>query len=72
MAVETKFDSILHEIQQSKLNFVINLTPYAANIILKKSTLVDLNGTFATPSPPLVRLLEQSLREKTDAESETD
>ena len=41
MAIETTFNSILNEIQLSKLNFVMQLTPYAAYITLKKSTQVD-------------------------------
>ena len=41
MAIDTTFNSILNEIQLSKLNFAIHLTPYAAYITLKKSTLVD-------------------------------
>ena len=64
MAVDAKFNSILKEIQQSKLNFVINLTPFSASITLKKSSQVDQNGVQLLPTPPILRLLEQSLNEK--------
>ena len=70
MAVNSKFNSILEEVQQSKLNFCINLTPYAAYITLKKSTQVDPNGNQAVPTPPVLRLLELSLQEKLDHELE--
>ena len=70
MVVDSKFNSILKEIQQSKLNFVISLTPFSANITLKKSTQVDKNGAHISPAPPSFLLLEQSLREKIRADEE--
>ena len=70
MAVNSKFNSILDEVQQSKLNFCINLTPYAAYITFKKSAQVDPYGNQAVPTPPVLRLLELSLREKLDHELE--
>ena len=57
MAIETKFDSIINEIQLSKLNFVVNITPYAAYITLKKSTLVNQSGIHSLLSPPILNLL---------------
>ena len=50
------FNSILNEIQMSKLN-------YAAYITLKKSTQVDIQGNHLDPSPPLLTLLQQSNNE---------
>ena len=70
MAVDAKFNSILKEIQQSKLNFAINLTPFSASITLKKSSQVDQNGVQLLPTPPILRLLEQSLNEKMYSEAE--
>ena len=70
MAVDTKLNSILSEIQQSNLNFMINLTPYAAYVTIKKSTQVDKNGLSMLPSPPVLRLLDECLREKLNAENE--
>ena len=70
MAVNAKFNSIVKEIQQSNLNYLINLTPYAAYVTLKKSSQLDINGSRALPSPPALSLLEQSLREKLNSESE--
>ena len=63
MAIDTKFNSILNEIQLSKLNFAIQITPFAAYITLKKSTQVDKNGAHAIPSPPLFQMLQQAYRE---------
>ena len=70
MTIDTTFNSILNEIQLSKLNFMINVTPYAAYITLKKSTLVDKEGFQSLPSPPVLRILEQTVREKFDVEAE--
>ena len=70
MAVDTKLNSILSEIQQSNLNFMINLTPYAAYVTIKKSTQVDKNGLSMLLSPPVLRLLDECLREKLNAENE--
>ena len=63
MAVDTTFNSILNEIQLSKLNFAIQITPFAAYITLKMSTQVDKNGAHAIPSPPLFQMLQQAYHE---------
>ena len=68
MAVNATFNSIVHEIQLSNLNFMVNMTPYAAYITLKKSTQVDRNGSPLSPSPPVVCQLEQAVRGKYEAE----
>ena len=60
MAANSTFSSILNEIQLSNLNFKIEMTPFAANIILKKSVLRDKNGFAAIPSPPILFLLQES------------
>ena len=60
MAVSAAFSSILNEIQLSNLNFKIEMTPFAAIVILKKSVLRDKNGYTAIPSPPILSLLQQS------------
>lgn len=60
MAASATFSSILNEIQLSNLNFKIEMTPFAAIIILKKSVLRDKNGYPAIPSPPILSLLQQS------------
>ena len=50
MAIDNKFGSILQEIELSNLNFAMKITPYAAYITLKKSTVVDMKGTPSQPS----------------------
>ena len=60
MATNTTFSSILNEIQYSNLNFSIKMTPFAAYITLKKSVQKDINGFYATPSPPLLFLFQQA------------
>ena len=44
MAAHRTFDSILQQIQFSNLNFRIQLTPFAANISLKKTPVRDKSG----------------------------
>ena len=63
MAINSTFNSILNEIQLSRLNFTINLTPFAAHITLKKSAQVDKLGNPLSPSPPILFLLQQSSRD---------
>ena len=45
MAAHKTFDSILRQIQFSNLNFRIQLSPFAANISLKKTPVKDMSGT---------------------------
>ena len=49
MSVDATFSSILNEV-----------TPYAAYITLKKSTLKDQDGSLAFPSPPVLSLLQEA------------
>ena len=70
MAVDSTFNSIVNEIQLSKLNFVIQLTPFSANITLKRSTQLDKDGVPCQPSPPLFMLLQQAYHEQFLAKQE--
>lgn len=63
MSVSNTFSSLLGEIQLSNLNYSIHMTPFAANITLKKSTQKDQNGVHLPPSPPLLQLLQQAHQE---------
>ena len=51
MAVSNTFNSIVNEIQMSKLNFAIQLTPLAAYITLKKTIQVDNDGVLFSQRP---------------------
>ena len=55
------FDNIITQIQNSSLNFQIQLSPFAANISLKKSLIKDKSGSIVFP-------MTSSLS-KTDSES---
>ena len=70
MAVNTTYSSILNEIQLSNLNYSIQMTPYASYITLKKSVQKDLTGAPATPSPPLLFLLQTSHQENNQLHEE--
>ena len=63
MAINSTFTSILNEIQLFNLNFSIQMTPFAAYITLKRSVQKDLNGEHATPSPPILVLLQHAQQE---------
>ena len=43
------FNDILNNIQSSKLNFCLQLSPYSANISLKKTFLTDRSGNVLLP-----------------------
>ena len=44
MAAATAFNNIVQQVQSSNLNFMIQLSPFAANISLKKTPLKDHSG----------------------------
>ena len=58
MSAETVFNNIVQQVQSSNLNFMIQLSPFAANISLKKSPLKDKSGipfplrSVSSPPPP--------------------
>ena len=63
MACDATFNSILNTIQLSKLNFAIQVTPFAAYITLKKTTQTDKFGSRATPAPPMFMVLQNTILE---------
>ena len=70
MAINMKVNSIINEIQLSNLNFVVNMTPFAAYITLKKSVQTDKDGSYLSPSPPVMCLFDQARSEKIITENE--
>ena len=51
MAVTRTFDSILEQILSSNFNFQLQISPFSANISLKKSPIKDKSGTSVLSSP---------------------
>ena len=51
MAATRTFDSILEHILSSNLNFQLQISPFSANISLKKSPIKDKSGASVLPSP---------------------
>ena len=51
MLASKTFDRILHLIQQSNLNFVLQVSPFSANIAIKKSLVQDKSGKVRLPPP---------------------
>ena len=60
----------MSEIQLSKFNFSIQLTPFAAYIVLKRSLQVDKEGTLALPPQPSLVLLQQAQQDHLNAKKE--
>ena len=50
MLAEESFRSILEQVQSSKLNFYLKLSPFSATISIKKSFIKDENGCQVLPS----------------------
>ena len=63
MAAGVTFSSIINEIQESNLNFKINLSPFSATIILKKTAVTNSQGISAMTSLPSFFLLQQAQKE---------
>ena len=51
MNASNSFENNIHQVQNSNLNFKIDLSPFSAVISLKKSYLRDKSGNFIFPSP---------------------
>ena len=49
MIASQTFDGILQRIQKSNLNFVPQVSPFSANISLKKSLVTRKDGTLCLP-----------------------
>ena len=49
MAVEEAFKNVLNKIQNCGLNFKIEVSPFSANISIKKSFFRDKSGNIITP-----------------------
>ena len=71
MIATKSFENILHQIQQSSLNFHIQLSPFSAEISLKKSLIKDLNGAAFQESENIVtddNIACQDLQAQTNTE----
>ena len=51
MLASTMFYKILDQIKSSNLNFQLSLSPFSAQISLKKSLVKDRSGSFLLPPP---------------------
>ena len=57
MLASRMFDKILHDVQSSNLNFQVQISPFSAQISIKKSLVKERNGSFCLPP------VQQSYRE---------
>ena len=60
MAPATVFDSIIHQIQASNLNFKLQLSPFAADISIKKTPVKNKAGA---PYPPKPHVLPAAVKD---------
>ena len=60
IAASATFFTLLNEIQTSNLNFKIELSPFSAVIVLKKTPITDSKGFSALPVPQSSFLLQQA------------
>ena len=63
MLASKTFDRIIYLIQQSNLNFVLQLSPFSANIALKKSLVQDKSGRVRPPPPEQLNVDEKNSKE---------
>ena len=55
MVASRTFDSILEQILSSNLNFQLQISPFSANISLKKTPIKDLSGSPVLPPPTSIK-----------------
>ena len=55
MVASRTFDSILEQILSSNLNFQLQISPFSANISLKKTPIKDLSGSPVLPPPKSIK-----------------
>jgi hypothetical protein len=55
MVASRTFDSILEQILSSNLNFRLQISPFSANISLKKTPIKDLSGSPVLPPPTSIK-----------------
>ena len=52
MAASILFENIIHQVKSSNLNFRIEMAPFSANIVIKKSLIKDSLGFYLQPELP--------------------
>ena len=50
MAASAMFEGIINQVRSSNLNFQIQMTPFSANILIKKTLIRDNAGSPIIPS----------------------
>ena len=62
MAASKAFDQILEYVKSSNLNFCLQLSPFSANISIKKTLTKDKSGVHLNPRIPIPQLKLKTLR----------
>ena len=63
MAASKAFDQILEYVKSSNLNFCMQLSPFSANISIKKTLIKDKSGVHLNPRIPIAHLLEKKVKD---------
>ena len=63
MASSKAFDQILESVKSSNLNFCMQLSPFSANISIKKTLIKDKSGVHLNPQIPIAHLLEKKVKD---------
>ena len=66
MAASKAFDYIIECVKSSNLNFCVQLSPFSANISIKKTLVKDKSGDYLKPQVPDPYLLKKHVIEITD------
>jgi chromosome segregation ATPase len=73
MVAKKSFENILEQIQSSNLNFQLQLSPFSANISLKKSFIKDKSGNLLLPQNAGCKQKDQEVgHHNSQLESEND
>ena len=63
MAASEAFDQILEYVKLSNLNFCLQLSPFSANISIKKTLIKDKSGVHLNPRIPIPHPLEKKVKD---------
>ena len=66
MSASQAFDKIIDNVKLSNLNFCLQLSPFSANIHLKKTLIKDKGGNYLNPAVSDSPILQKHVRENSE------
>ena len=70
MAASAMFDSIINQVRSSNLNFQMQVTPFSATIVIKKTLIKNTSGFHVIP--PTYKNHEEEMAEQKDKNENTE